>query len=496
MAAVNVGSDSPGSRTAEECGRVTEGRTVAKVTRARRAEIQREANRLRAQCQRDGNSQERTVTVLRAELPELTALEAWRLALGWSRAQAIREVAQVYLADGLLPPALSQALLCRYEHGQAQPGDEYRIMICRAYGADPEQLGLATNHLWCRTCAAPLPVDYGRRQREEQSIDRKASMTTASGLPAIRESVQWAVLDAPEGSPSIVALAEAAVEHYALNYSKHPPATLHDEVRATRNLLSTVVPAADRATARDLRRQVGWLSALLGNLAFHLDDRAGARAHLTLAGAIGESAGEAALTAWSSGALAMVATARQDWDHARGHAEHGLQHAPAGLRRAQLLGWALLPTLAALGHASRADEVVSESDEIMRSAVELPGRFGYDRAEHRLHVAEAHLTLERYDRAAEVARTSIAAAPEHTPGWVAATLVLALAEARDTPEQAAGRALDVLDLIPPTRLRATARTRLARLAGLLDRAANGAGVELVERLRVLPAPIRTDGTAA
>lgn len=134
MAAVNVGSDSPGSRTAEECGRVTEGRTVAKVTRARRAEIQREANRLRAQCQRDGNSQERTVTVLRAELPELTALEAWRLALGWSRAQAIREVAQVYLADGLLPPALSQALLCRYEHGQAQPGDEYRIMICRAYG--------------------------------------------------------------------------------------------------------------------------------------------------------------------------------------------------------------------------------------------------------------------------------------------------------------------------------------------------------------------------
>lgn len=132
----------------------------------------------------------------------------------------------------------------------------------------------------------------------------------------------------------------------------------------------------------------------------------------------------------------------------------------------------------------------------MQSATELPGRFGYDRAEHRLHVAEAHLTLERYDRAAEVARTSIAAAPEHTPGWVAATLVLALAEARDAPEQAADRALGVLDLIPPARLRATARTRLARLARGLDQAANGAGAELVERLRVLPAPIRTDGTAA
>ncbi len=434
--------------------------------------------------------------MLRAAIPELTALEAWRLALGWSRAQAIREIAQVYLEDDLLPPALPQALLCRYEHEQAQPGEEYRIMISRAYGARPDQLGLATTHLWCSTCAAPPPVDYGRRQREEQGINRKASMTTESGLPAIRESVQWAVLDAPDGSPLLVALAEAAVEHYALNYSRHPPATLHDEVRATRNLLSTVAPAANRDTARGLRRQVGWLSALLGNLAYHLDDRAGARAHLTLAGAIGESTGESALTAWSSGALAMVATARKDWEHARGHAEHGLQHAPEGLRRAQLLGWALLPTLAALGHASRADEVVGESDEIMQSAVELPGRFGYDRAEHRLHVAEAHLTLERYDRAAEVARTSIAAAPEHTPGWVAATLVLALAEARDTPDQAVDHALRVLDLIPPARLRATARTRLARLVRLLDPAMSGAGAELAERLRVLSAPIRVDGTAA
>ncbi|MFJ9434655.1 hypothetical protein ACIRQY_34075 [Streptomyces sp. NPDC101490] len=56
------------------------------MTRARRTEIQREATRLRARCQREGNGHEQTAGVLRAELPELTALEAWRLALGWSRA--------------------------------------------------------------------------------------------------------------------------------------------------------------------------------------------------------------------------------------------------------------------------------------------------------------------------------------------------------------------------------------------------------------------------
>jgi hypothetical protein len=192
----------------------------------------------------------------------------------------------------------------------------------------------------------------------------------------------------------------------------------------------------------------------------------------------------------------MVATARKDWDHARGHAEYGLQHAPEGLRRAQLLGWALLPALAALQRTSEADDVIDESDQIMRSADELPGRFGYDRAEHRLHVAEAHLTLERYDRAADVARESIAAAPAETPGWAAATLVLALAEARDTPDQAASRALGVLDLIPPPRLRATARERLTRLRRLLDGSTTAAAAELAERLRALPAPIRTDGTAA
>ncbi|WP_233580370.1 hypothetical protein [Streptomyces triticirhizae] len=97
---------------------------------------------------------------------------------------------------------------------------------------------------------------------------------------------------------------------------------------------------------------------------------------------------------------------------------------------------------------------------------------------------------------ADVARESIAAAPAETPAWVAATLVLALAEARDTPEEAASRALGVLDLVPPQRLRATARTRLARLGRLLDTATVGSATELRERLSTLPAPIRADGTAA
>ena len=97
---------------------------MAGVTRARRAQIQREAHQVRARCQRDGYPVERTVTSIRSVLPEVTALEAWRLALSWSRAQAIRQVAAEYRADGLQPTGLSEAMLCRYEHGQEDPGPE------------------------------------------------------------------------------------------------------------------------------------------------------------------------------------------------------------------------------------------------------------------------------------------------------------------------------------------------------------------------------------
>ncbi|MFD8220923.1 hypothetical protein ACFV2U_46505 [Streptomyces sp. NPDC059697] len=68
-------------------------------------------------------------------------------------------------------------------------------------------------------------------------------------------------------------LAEAAADH--LNYSKHPVPVLFREVRAARALLARLLtPTAD---GTELHRQVGRLSGLLGNLAFHLDDAAGAR---------------------------------------------------------------------------------------------------------------------------------------------------------------------------------------------------------------------------
>src|SRR5581483_3504059 len=114
------------------------GPRVATVTRERRARIQAEAASIRRRCQRQRHTIERTVLAIRTALPEVTALEAWRLALGWSRREAIGAVAAQYEAEGLRPPGLSESMLCRWEHhGPELPGAEYRVMLCRAYGARP-----------------------------------------------------------------------------------------------------------------------------------------------------------------------------------------------------------------------------------------------------------------------------------------------------------------------------------------------------------------------
>ncbi|WP_327434719.1 hypothetical protein [Streptomyces sp. NBC_01236] len=65
---------------------------------------------------------------------------------------------------------------------------------------------------------------------------------------------------------------------------------LFEEVRDVRQLLT---PPLERSDATEgARRQVGWLSALLGNLAYHLDDTSGARTHLTTATAHGPATGD------------------------------------------------------------------------------------------------------------------------------------------------------------------------------------------------------------
>jgi hypothetical protein len=441
-------------------------------------------------CQRAGHATGRIVTELRHALPELSALEAWRLALGWSRAQAVDQVAKVYLDDGLQPPGLSESMLCRFEHGQERPGLEYVEVLARAYGTTRQALGLAPRCV-CRDGRR----GYGQPEpRWTPLLSPGVDMTSPSGLPAVRASLRLALLDAPQGGPAVVELAEAAVEHYALNYSRHTPSLLFDEVHASRGMLAEALASpADERMGVEMRRIAGWLSALLGNLAFHLADHSGARAHLAVAASLGEHVGDARLVAWSLGAQSMLARARRNANAALSYAEAGLERAPSPLVRAQLLGWAVLPSLAQLGRAGDAERVLGEATAALGVVDEEPGRFGFDAAELSLHEAEAWLALGRTDRAVVRAQSSAARCVPHTPGWAAATLVLAQAEAPVQPGDAAARALDVLERIPADRLRSTSRDRLRILVGALGDADIASVRDLRERARTLPPPIDIHG---
>jgi transcriptional regulator with XRE-family HTH domain len=74
------------------------------------------------------------------------ALEAWRLAHGWSRTEVSARLDALYQADRLLPPHISSAELCRWEHGQRRPSDERIEYLCRLYATRPDRLGFGVDY--------------------------------------------------------------------------------------------------------------------------------------------------------------------------------------------------------------------------------------------------------------------------------------------------------------------------------------------------------------
>ena len=426
------------------------GGTVERISRAARAQAQRQAQEIRQREQLAGRPVASIAGVIQAELPDVRPLEAWRLAYGWSRPRVIAGIAAQYVGSGLAVPGINSSMLCRWEHGDAQPGFEYRQMLCRLYGARPDQLGFAP-----AVPTVPLP-------------------RTATDVPvwpaAVRESVELAMeVEGPFGGPLTLAQLHQAVRYFAAEYARIPPDQLTAEVHRCRTAVTTMLGNAPPAAVRgELRVLGGWLSALLGNLAHHRGEQSIANIHLRTAVSLAVDTGHAELGAWALWAQSMVA-------RYQGHAERALELAHAGnalatgpLRRAQGLAWAELPALVALGRDPRTAFVAAQRAMDTASGEES-GRFGFDRAEFHLHLAEALLAMGEPAAAAAHAATSRARTTPGRPSWVAATLTLAIAEARRRElDVATELAVLVLDTVPAARLRDTSRRRLLRLVSDLE----------------------------
>lgn len=456
---------------------------MIRISRARRAELQRRAHTIRLRGQRAGWPPPRIAAAIRAELPEMLPLEARRLALGWSRPQTIAEIGELYRADGLAVPPVTTSMLCRWEHGDVRVSGEYLDALARLFRANPYEL--AESAVLPIRAAAP-----GYRPHHDPRMGDGPMPDDITRLAALRESVELArEAEGPAGGPLTVQHLEAAVAYYALRYSAHPPGLLAGEVHRTRAIAGDVLRQQLGEAARaELRRTAGWLSALIGNLAYQLADPAAAMVHLGTANRLGAATGDRALTCWSLGAQAMVANARHQHAAALDLAREALEYADTPLRRAQIHAWAELRALVGIGPRHRTDavQVMARAQNSMAADPEgeQPGRFGFDVAELRLHLAEASLQLGDHAAARRYADESIRHIPYGRPGWAAATLVLARGEAaRGRGHDAQALAAEVLDTIPPDRLRETNRERLRELVHDLGPDTGG----LRERIRDLPA---------
>ena len=116
------------------------------MTRSERHHLARRANEVRHRALRDGLAPEVIVEVICREVPQMFALEAWRLAHGWSRTEVSARLDGLYEADGLAPPRISSAELCRWEHGQRRPSDERIEYLCRLYSTRPDRLGFGMDY--------------------------------------------------------------------------------------------------------------------------------------------------------------------------------------------------------------------------------------------------------------------------------------------------------------------------------------------------------------
>ena len=454
---------------------------MIRMSRARRAELQRRAQTIRRGGQRAGWPYARIAAAIRAELPELLPLEARRLAFGWSRPQTVSAVAELYRHDGLAVPGLTTSMLCRWEHGDVRVSGEYLDALARLYGADPYELADSAE------LPVPVPIRGYGPHHDPRTGDGPMPEDT-SRLAALRESVELArEAEGPAGGPLTIQQLDAAVAYYALRYSAHPPGLLAGEVHRTRTIAADLLrrPQADAPRA-ELRRAAGWLSALVGNLAYQLADPAAAMMHLSTANRLGGATGDRHLICWSLGAQAMVANAAHRHADALELAHEAIEYADTPLRRAQIHAWAQLRALAGLGPQHRGDaaRVMGRAqDEMAAAGAEESGRFGFDVAELRLHLAEASLDLGDHAQTRRHAAESVRHIPHGRPGWVAATLVLARGEAaRGRHDDAVALATGTLDAVTPDRLRETSRERLLTLTRELGPRAGG----LAERARALP----------
>jgi transcriptional regulator with XRE-family HTH domain len=218
----------------------------------------------------------------------------------------------------------------------------------------------------------PVPAaDQHLSDEESRSAANRSQFLRTSlwaGLSAVLESLRLTLrVEGPAGGPVSHEQLGLAVEHYAGVYWATPAGMLFDQVRQCRQLVDAVLDQPQRQV-RHLHLVAGWLSALLGNLSFHLGDYTAARAHLATALRLGEVVRHRGLIAWARGAQSMVALYDGRTEAALRLARAGQAAAPSALVRAQLASWGEARALARMGDRRGVLEAIARGSREVESS--------------------------------------------------------------------------------------------------------------------------------
>ena len=214
----------------------------------------------------------------------------------------------------------------------------------------------------------PEPEDQELRPTANRSQFLRMALWT--GLGAVVESVRLTLrVEGPAGGPVTHEQLELAVTQYARSYWTTPAGVLFEQVRQCRQLVDGMLDQRQAVSRRrHLHLVAGWLSALLGNLSFHLGDYSSARMHLGTAGRLGQAAAHNGLCAWVRGAQSMVDLYDHRPEKALRMAREGQALAPNPLVRAQLASWGEARALARMGDRRGVLEAIARGSRAIESS--------------------------------------------------------------------------------------------------------------------------------
>jgi transcriptional regulator with XRE-family HTH domain/tetratricopeptide (TPR) repeat protein len=302
-----------------------------------------------------------------------TPLRQARTRRGWSLREAARELRLRAAEVGrpLPGPEVLVSMISRWELGRHLPGPFYRWLFSEVY-AIPEAALFGMDDVNRRQFAvvalgaavdAIVPSAPLRREPEPTRPPRQSLEDTLGA--AARESIELSrQVEASELGPTTLEHLELTVERLGLIFLNTPPEQVSEELgwhrhRAT-ELLTGKQTLAER---RHLYVALGWLTGLLGHLAFDLGHYSAARTHCLTALQLAHEADHRELGAWIRSLQAMIALYSGWFQEAADLAWAGEELAMDGT-----VGRVQLPVLAArayarLGDHRGADAAVHRAEE-------------------------------------------------------------------------------------------------------------------------------------